>query len=129
MTKSPRIDMIGDRTMVVDSIYWSNKDCDGNQYTTCGRCQRSGFVVKVHMQTRAGAGVKLLEEIEYQRIVLQNPQFVRCIYLDAAGEWHTNNAEFSAKMDSMDPPVQVIMLQTQCDKRANGAGEGLMYLI
>ena len=129
MTKSPRIDMIGDRTMVVDSIYWSNKDCDGNQYTTCGRCQRSGFVVKVHMQTRAGAGVKLLEEIEYQRIVLQNPQFVRCIYLDAAGEWHTDNAEFSAKMDSMDPPVQVIMLQTQCDKRANGAGEGLMYLI
>ena len=86
-------------------------------------------MVKVHMQTRAGAGVKLLEEIEYQRIVLQNPQFVRCIYLDAAGEWHTDNAEFSAKMDSMDPPVQVIMLQTQCDKRANGAGEGLMYLI
>eukprot|EP01046_Picozoa_sp_COSAG06_P077318 COSAG06_NODE_25117_length_644_cov_4.216514_1_plen_68_part_01 len=42
---------------------------------------------------------------------------------------HTDNAEFSAKMDSMDPPVQVIMLQTQCDKRANGAGEGLMYLI
>ena len=26
----------------------------------------------------------MLEEIEYQRIVLQNPQFVRCIYLDAA---------------------------------------------
>ena len=51
MTKSPRIDMIGDRTMVVDSIYWSNKDCDGNQYTTCGRCQRSGYVVTVHMQT------------------------------------------------------------------------------
>jgi hypothetical protein len=66
-------------------------------------------VVKVHVQTRAGAGVKLLEEIEYQRIVLQNPQFVRCIYLDAAGEWHTDNAEFSAKMDSMEPPVQVIL--------------------
>ena len=61
--------------------------------------------------------------------MLQNPQFARCIYLDAAGEWHTDNAEFSVKMDSMDPPVQVVMLQTQRDKRANGAGEGLMYLI
>jgi hypothetical protein len=52
-----------------------------------------------------------------------------CIVLVLVLEWHTNNAESSAKMDSMDPPVQVIMLQTQCDKRANGAGEGLMYLI
>ena len=46
-------------------------------------------------ETRAGAGVKLLEEIEYQRIVLQNPQFVRCIYLDAAGEWHTDKEALS----------------------------------
>ena len=44
------------------------------------------------MQTRAGARVKLLEEIESQRILSQNPQFVRRIYLDAAGEWHTDNA-------------------------------------
>jgi len=130
-TGSRQMDYEPGRTFSLDSIYWSNRSLYGDKYTVAGRDEMTGWLFAYHMELRSTAGDQMIEMVKRIRSdpEINNPNAVRRIYLDPAGEWSAENKEFQRKWAELQPPVELVYRHTAADKRFNAHGEVTMRVI
>jgi hypothetical protein len=121
---TPVYDTMPGRTIYMDSIYWDCESRHGNWYTAAGVDDMSGWYGGFHFAKRSDVTRKLKEWILQCRSdpELNCQDLCRVLYLDPAGEWSRNNADF---MEVMVDELGVLIINppTQSDKRLGNRGE------